>query len=241
MELNICHLYPDLLNTYGDFGNVLILKYRCEKRNIKITIINVSLKDEFEENKYDIVFFGGGQDFEQTIVSEDLLLKKEKIIRYIENNGVFLAICGGYQLLGQYYKKDDGEIIKGIGALNIHTESGKKRLIGDTLSKHIKTGETIVGFENHFGKTYLGDDVKPLSEVKNGFGNNGEDGLEGATYKNTVATYSHGSFLSKNPKIADDLIKKALLKKYGEIELDKIDDKMEYLAKNHIIKHIKES
>ncbi len=238
MEINICHLYPDLLNTYGDLGNVLILKYRCEKRGIKVNITNVSLNDEFEEEKYDIVFFGGGQDYEQSIVSEDLELKKDKIKSYVENNKVFLAICGGYQLLGNYYEKSCGEKIKGLEILDLYTKSGKKRFIGNIVIEDTRNNVKYVGFENHFGKTYLGDKVEPLGKVVSnvGYGNNGEDGYEGVVYKNTIGTYLHGSGLSKNPILADRIIKNALAEKYNkEITLKRLDDEYEILAKEYII------
>lgn len=235
MELNICHLYPDLLNVYGDVGNILILKSRAEARGIKVNIINTSLNDDFNENDIDIVFFGGGQDYEQSIVSDDLKNnKKEKITKYIENGKVFLAICGGYQLLGKYYRAPNGEKIEGLGILDIYTEGGEKRFIGNTVIKNDDFNETYVGFENHSGRTYI-NNLKPLGKCIEGYGNNGEDGNEGCIYKNTFCTYFHGSLLSKNPELADRLLKLALEKKYGSISLDKLDDTFELLAKKKII------
>ncbi|MEL7597057.1 MAG: glutamine amidotransferase, partial [Clostridiaceae bacterium] len=185
MELNICHMYPDLLNVYGDVGNILILKYRAENRGIKTNIFNVSINDDFDSSKYDIVFFGGGQDYEQSIVSKDLMKnKKEEIIKYIESNKVFLSICGGYQLLGKYYVTPSGEELEGLSALAIYTKSGNKRFIGNTIIYNKDFDETYVGFENHSGKTYIGN-LKPLGKVLAGYGNNGEDGYEGCIYKNT--------------------------------------------------------
>ncbi|WP_461206987.1 type 1 glutamine amidotransferase [Clostridium sp. DL1XJH146] len=235
MELNICHLYPDLLNVYGDVGNILILKYRAEKRGIKTNIINLSLNDKFEENKYDITFFGGGQDYEQTIVSKDLKECKAKDIKkYIENGKVFLSVCGGYQLLGQYYETPDGEKIRGIEILDIYTKSGDKRFIGNTVIYNKEYNETYVGFENHSGRTFIGD-LNPLGKVLAGYGNNGEDGYEGCIYKNTYCTYFHGSLLSKNPELADRLIHTALKEKYGDFILPKLDDSHEFKAKEFIL------
>ncbi|HEY5561273.1 MAG TPA: type 1 glutamine amidotransferase [Clostridiaceae bacterium] len=234
MELNICHLYPDLLNVYGDIGNILILKYRAEKREIIINISNVSIGDAFSKDDYDIVFFGGGQDYEQSIVSEDLFVKKEELKSYIEENGVFLAICGGYQLLGKYYTTADGEKLNGLDILDIYTESGNKRFIGNTVIKNEEMNETYVGFENHSGRTYIGK-LKPLGRVIKGYGNNGEDGNEGCIYKNTFCTYFHGSLLSKNPELADRLLLNALSRKYATNELIDIDSSLEYKAKNYII------
>lgn len=236
MELTICHLYPDLLNVYGDLGNILILKYRANKRDIKVNIVNISIGDDFDESKYDIVFFGGGQDYEQSIVSQDLIqTKKISLSNYIEDNKVFLSICGGYQLLGKYYTTPDGEKLDGLGILDIYTEGGKKRFIGNTVIINEEFQETYVGFENHSGRTYIGD-LKPLGKVLKGYGNNGEDGFEGCIYKNTYGTYFHGSLLSKNPELADRLIKDSLTLKYGNVTLDSIDDTFEKEAKDFIIK-----
>lgn len=236
MELNICHLYPDLLNVYGDMGNVLILKYRCEKRDIHVNIINLSLNEDFKGENYDIVFFGGGQDYEQSIVSNDLIgNKKEAIKEYIEDGKVFLAICGGYQLLGKYYTTPEGEKLEGLGILDLYTEAGNTRFIGNTVIKNEEFDETYVGFENHSGRTYIGN-LKPLGKIIQGYGNNGEDGYEGCVYKNTYGTYFHGSLLSKNPELADRLIETALEKKYGKgIILAPLDDSLELKAKKFIM------
>ncbi|MDD3225293.1 MAG: type 1 glutamine amidotransferase [Clostridium sp.] len=238
MELNICHLYPDLLNVYGDVGNILILKYRAEKRNIKVNVFNISLDDNFDADKYDIVFFGGGQDYEQSIVSNDLInTKKDDVIKYIEDGKVFIAICGGYQLLGKYYTTPDGEKLDGLGVLNIRTDGGDTRFIGNTVIKNEKTNETYVGFENHSGRTHLQGSM-PLGKIISGYGNNGFDGFEGTVYKNTYGSYFHGSLLSKNPELADRFIKTALEIKYpkDEIILNPLDDELETKAKNYIIK-----
>ncbi|GAA0745118.1 type 1 glutamine amidotransferase [Clostridium oceanicum] len=236
MEINICHLYPDLLNVYGDIGNILVLKYRANERNIKVNISNVSLNDSFDPEKYDITFFGGGQDYEQSIVSKDMIeTKKDEIKSYIEDGRVFLSICGGYQLLGKYYTTPEGEKLPGLQILDLYTESGNTRFIGNTVIKNEEFNETYVGFENHSGRTYIGD-LKPLGKVLAGYGNNGEDGYEGCIYKNTFCTYFHGSLLSKNPELADRFLTLALSKKYNkDITLEKLDDSLEIKAKNFII------
>lgn len=236
MNLTICHLYPDLLNVYGDIGNIRILKYRAEKRNIDVKVKNISIGDNLDES-YDIIFFGGGQDYEQSIVSDDLNNNKKEFIKnYIEDNGVFLSICGGYQLLGKYYTTPEGEKLDGLNILDIYTEGGQKRFIGNTVIYNEDYNETYVGFENHSGRTYIGN-LKPLGRVKAGYGNNGEDGYEGCVYKNTFCTYFHGSLLSKNPEIADRLILLALQKKYNkaDLTLEPIDNTLELKAKNFII------
>ncbi len=242
-ELNLCHLYPDLLNVYGDFGNILILKYRCEKRGIKVNIHNVKIKNDFLEKEMDIVLLGGGQDFEQSIVSSDLMEKRDKIRDFIEDDGVFIGICGGYQLLGKHYITATGETVPGLDILPIRTEQGDTRYINDIIIKDLKSDNLFVGFENHGGQTFLSEGVEPLGKVVYGNGNNGKDGFEGVRYKNTIGTYLHGSLLAKNPNLADELIKKALYKKYKiDIELSELDDTFELKAKEEIIKRfVKES
>lgn len=240
MELNICHLYPDLLNVYGDLGNVLILKHRANLRDINVNIFNCSLNDTIDVNNTDIIFFGGGQDYEQSIVSKDLNnVKKDYLTNYIENEKVMLAICGGYQLLGKYYTAPTGEKIDGLGILDIYTEGGDNRFIGNTEIFNETFNETYVGFENHSGRTYINNHT-PLGKCIHGFGNNGDDGYEGCIYKNTFGTYFHGSFLSKNPEFADRLLTLALRKKYGEdINLTKLNDEFEIKAKETIIERLK--
>lgn len=238
MELNICHLYPDLLNVYGDVGNILILKHRAEARGIKVNIIDVSLNDNFNSEETDIVFFGGGQDYEQSIVSDDLKTnKKDELEKYIEDGKALLAICGGYQLLGKHYTLPSGEKIEGLGILDIYTEAGDTRFIGNTVIYNEEFNETYVGFENHSGKTFI-NDLKPFGKCLHGFGNNGTDGYEGCVYKNTFCTYFHGSLLSKNPELADRLLKIALEKKYGEVNLEPLNDTLELKAKEIMINRL---
>ena len=240
MELNICHLYPDLLNVYGDVGNILILKARAESRGIKVNVFDVSINDEFNGDNYDIVFFGGGQDYEQSIVSEDLKKnKKAALTKYVEDSKVLLAICGGYQLLGNYYRATNGEKLEGLGILDIYTEGGDTRFIGNTIIKNDEFNQTYVGFENHSGRTYT-NGLKPLGKCIEGYGNNGEDGNEGCIYKNTFCTYFHGSLLSKNPELADKLLELALSHKYGNVNLEPLNNDLELKAKETIIKRFNE-
>ncbi len=236
MELTICHLYPDLLNVYGDVGNVLILKHRASLRGIDVNIVNCSIGDDLDTDNTDIIFFGGGQDFEQSIVSDDLNnVKKQPLTEYVEEGKVLLAICGGYQLLGKYYTAPNGEKIEGLGILDIYTEGGNTRFIGNTEIVNEEFNETYVGFENHSGRTYI-NSHKPLGKCVHGYGNNGSDGYEGCIYKNTFGSYFHGSFLSKNPEFADRLLTLALQKKYGEeIKLEPLKDEFELKAKQSII------
>mgnify|MGYP000918473454 CR=1 FL=1 len=234
MELNICHLYPDLLNVYGDVGNILILKHRAENRGIKVNVINVSINDEFNADDYDIVFFGGGQDYEQSIVSNDLMTnKKDELSRYINNGKVLIAICGGYQLLGNYYKTEQGTM-KGLELVDLYTEQGEGRLIDNIVLQSDLFDMPIVGFENHGGRTYIKDN-KPLGKVLYGAGNDGKSGYEGVVYKNVIGTYLHGPLLPKNPQLADWLISHALEQKYGKkIELAPLDDSQEKEANEYV-------
>ena len=238
MELTICHLYPDLLNVYGDVGNVLILKHRASLRGIDVNIVNCSIGDDLDKDNTDIIFFGGGQDFEQSIVSDDLNnVKKQPLTEYVEDGKVLLAICGGYQLLGKYYTAPNGEKIDGLGILDIYTEGGDTRFIGNTEIVNEEFNETYVGFENHSGRTYI-NSHKPLGKCIHGYGNNGSDGYEGCIYKNTFGSYFHGSFLSKNPEFSDRLQDESK-KKYGEeIKLEPLKDEFELKAKQSIIERL---
>ena len=220
-KLHLCHLYGNLLNTYGDNGNLLMLKYVAKKMGITLTTEIVSIHQDFKADDFDLIFFGGGQDFEQVIVAEDLPTKKEELTRYIENDGVMLAICGGYQLLGHYYIGAHGEQIKGIGALDHYTLSQENnRFIGDTEIYNEEFDETYYGFENHNGMTFLGKGEKPLGKVIQGKGNNGQDQTEGVIYKNVFGSYFHGPILARNEILAKRLILTALKKKYPNEQFD---------------------
>ncbi|AYW47567.1 adenosylcobyric acid synthase [Tetragenococcus osmophilus] len=216
-QLRMSHLYGNLLNTYGDNGNILMLNYIAQKMGVDLSTEIVSLQEPFDPNRYDLVFFGGGQDFEQYIVSKDIQAKKESLIDYIENDGVMLAICGGYQLLGHYYTGAHGEKIQGISALDHYTLSqDNNRFIGDIKIYNEEFDETYVGFENHNGYTILGDNEKPLGRIVQGYGNNGKDQTEGAHYHNVFCSYFHGPILARNELLAERLINTALFNKYGE-------------------------
>jgi len=219
-SLSVAHLYGNLLNTYGDNGNLLMLRYVAEKMGVAFNVEVVSIHEPFDAEKYDLVFFGGGQDFEQLIVSKDIQSKKDDLTRYIENDGVMLAICGGYQLLGHYYMGANGEKIEGIGALDHYTLSqDNNRFIGDIVIHNEGFDETYYGFENHNGRTFLGKGEKPLGKVIEGHGNNGEDQTEGVVYRNVFGSYFHGPLLARNEHLAERLILTALTNRYGEINM----------------------
>lgn len=210
MKLRICHLYGNLMNTYGDNGNLLMLQYRAKKLGYEVETTLISLEEDFNAEDFDIVMFGGGQDFEQTVVARDLQNKKESLIQYIEDNGVVVAICGGFQLLGRYYVNASGERLNGISAIDVCTNGQfPSRLIGDIEIFNEEFGETYLGYENHIGRTYLGKNMKPLGKVVKGFGNNEEDHVEGCHYKNVFCSYFHGPILVRNQHLADRIIETA--------------------------------
>nr|MCR5552867.1 glutamine amidotransferase [Oscillospiraceae bacterium] len=212
MELKICHLFPDILNLYGDRGNVVCMRRRLGWRGIDVSVSEVSIGTALKASDYDLFFIGGGQDFEQEVLLEDLKGGKTAEIKAaIEDGKTFLAICGGYQMLGAYYKTWDGQLCDFTGALDLYTVGHKDRMIGNYMFTCEELGgQTVVGFENHSGKTYLGSGIRPIGRVLAGYGNNGEDGMEGARYKNVFCTYSHGCLLPKNPILADHILKTAL-------------------------------
>lgn len=210
MKLRVCHLYGNLMNTYGDNGNLLMLQHRAKKLGYEVETTLISLEEDFNAEDFDIVMFGGGQDFEQTVVAKDLQNKKESLIQYIEDNGVVVAICGGFQLLGRYYVNASGERLNGISAIDVCTNGQfPSRLIGDIEIFNEEFDETYLGYENHIGRTYLGKNMKPLGKVVKGFGNNEEDHVEGCHYKNVFCSYFHGPILVRNQHLADRIIETA--------------------------------
>jgi CobQ-like glutamine amidotransferase family enzyme len=231
-------LYPDLMNIYGDRGNILTLLKRAEWRGFEAKLVELGRGTTRQMEEVDVFFFGGGQDREQALVYEDLLEFKQPPLEHAVANGAgILAVCGGYQLLGHYYQTADGDRFPGIGMIDVRTEAGKKRFIGDVVVEtDIATLEpkTLVGFENHSGRTFLGPKAKPLGQVKLGHGNNGSDKMEGLVQGNVVGTYMHGSLLPKNPHLADYLIRNALIRR-GVNELSPLDDSVELAAHERIL------
>ena len=210
MKLRICHLYGNLMNTYGDNGNLLMLQHRAKKLGYEVETTLISLEEDFNAEDFDIVMFGGGQDYEQTVVAKDLQNKKDALIQYIEDDGVVVAICGGFQLLGRYYVNASGERLNGISAIDVYTNGQfSNRLIGDIEIFNEEFGETYLGYENHIGRTYLGKNMKPLGKVVKGYGNNEEDHVEGCHYKNVFCSYFHGPILVRNQHLADRIIETA--------------------------------
>ena len=228
MGIKIAHLYADELNLYGDSGNVLCLYRRISSRNIHCEITEYGIGDRL--GNFDILFIGGGQDREMKAVSRDLKRKSEMLSYCIHSGKTVLAICGGYQLLGEYYQAQNGETLRLSGALPFYTVAGKKRMTGNIVFE-TPFGDAA-GFENHGGRTYLKNGLKPLGKVLCGYGNNGGDNGEGLFFKNTFCTYAHGPLLPKNPAIADEIIKRAL----NTDELAPLDDTLENLCRESLIK-----
>ena len=234
-QLTIAHLYPDQMNIYGDRGNILTLLQRAHWRDIGVRVDAVTPGSDVDWAAYDIAFFGGGQDSGQALIAEDFVGRQATGLRTaVEDGLVMLAICGGYQLLGHYFLTHTGEKLPGIGVLDVHTVGGDRRLIGNIVVDWIEPGAAprrLVGFENHSGRTHLGTGVQPLGRVIRGYGNNGEDGTEGAVYRNVHGCYMHGSLLPKNPHFADHLIDLALRRRYGSnTVLAPLDDRLELTA-----------
>ena len=241
MELKICHMYPDVLNLYGDRGNVRCLQQRLRWRGIDSAVERLPIGAQARLGDFDLVFIGGGQDFEQQVLLEDLHRGKDREIRAAIEDGIpFLTICGGYQMLGHYYETYDGQRCDFIGALDLYTVGSKQRMIGNYKFQcgPESGGSLVVGFENHSGKTRLGSGVQPLGQVLAGFGNNGEDGTEGARYRNVFGTYSHGPLLPKNPALCDFILLTALQRKYGTAELAPLDDTAELAAHDEMAERI---
>lgn len=241
MELKICHLFPDVLNLYGDRGNVVCMQHRLAWRGIDVSVTGISIGQKLKASDYDLFFIGGGQDFEQEVLLSDLKGEKTAEIKAaIADGKTFLAICGGYQMLGSYYKTWDGQQCDFIGALDLYTVGHKDRMIGNYMFTCDELdGLKVVGFENHSGKTYLGSGLRPIGKVLAGYGNNGEDGMEGARYNNVFCTYSHGCLLPKNPVLADYILKTALARKYGSAELAPLDDTVELAAHDYMENRLK--
>jgi CobQ-like glutamine amidotransferase family enzyme len=226
-----------MMNLYGDRGNVISIKKRCEWRGIPVEVVDVGLGESVRPTGRDLFLFGGGQDREQALLADDLSGSKGADLRAIvEDGGVILGVCGGYQLMGHHYETPEGEKLPGVGIFDLHTEPRKPdeaRLIGNVLVD-VPAPETaderrIVGFENHGGRTYLGD-TEPLGRVVAGFGNNGRDGTEGARRLNAYGTYLHGSLLPKNPWLTDQLILNALRRTDDSFELEPLEDSVERRA-----------
>lgn len=237
------------MNTYGDDGNIICLTKRSFWRGIEAKVWQISIGDKINPDKFDLYFFGGGQDQQQAKVAQDLKKINGKFLKKAVLRGaVIFAVCGGYQLLGHYYQPYVGPQLSGVGLLDVITIAGNKRMIGNIVIEinpelkkihnspfDIQRSTKLVGFENHSGQTFLGKEAQALGKVISGFGNNGKDKTEGAFAGNVFGCYLHGSVLPKNPHFADFLIQKALERQYGKVELKPIDDSLEWQTHKQLL------
>jgi lipid II isoglutaminyl synthase (glutamine-hydrolysing) len=258
-RLRLAHLYPEQMNIYGDRGNILTLTQRCAWRGVALDLLPVDIGAEVDWSTLDIAFFGGGQDSGQALIAADFVKRQGPALRAaVEDGLVLLSICGGYQLLGHTYVTHTGEQMPGVGLFDARTIGGEVRLIGNIVVEmgdggwgmgvrstapspipHPPSSTRLVGFENHSGRTYLGPGARPLGRVLAGHGNNGEDGSEGAVYRNAFGCYMHGSLLPKNPFFADHLIGLALRRRYGPgAELAPLDDRLELAAQRTMVERL---
>ncbi len=240
--LVIAHMFPDLLNLYGDGGNVRALEQRCRWRGIPVEVRRVEHGQTIDLSEVDLVFLGGGPDREQKLASSQLMRMRDDIVRFVEEDGALLAICGGYQILGKTWLLGEEEV-EGLGVLDIETHrpgTSADRLIGNVVLDSTVASRPVVGYENHAGRTYLSAGMKALGSVRAGKGNNGEDGVDGALHRNVVATYLHGPLLPKNPEVADYLIRAALKRRSARTgvsacELAPLDDAVEIAANEYVV------
>ena len=234
MKFRLLSLYPEQMNIYADRGNILLLRKRCEWRGIDFELTGCSIGEGFNPSAHDLLYIGGGQDRDLRVVAGDLVGGKRELIReFVDQGHSLLAVCGGYQLLGNFYELGSGQI-EGLGLVDIHTvRSEEPRLVGPVAieTRLTESSPTLVGFENHGGRTWLGSGVQPLGRVISGHGNNGEDGTEGVRSGNVIGTYLHGPLLPKNVWLADHLIESGLRRNYGDdVRLTQLDDGLEAAA-----------
>ena len=239
--LKICHLYPDLMNLYGDRGNIICLRRRLEWRGLGAEVTEVPVGVSADFTQFDLIFIGDGQDFEQEVLLTDLQGGKDKELRAAIHDGkTVLGICGGYQMLGSYYETWDGVRCDFIDAIDFYTIGSKERMIGNFAFQCLPEsgGSTVVGLENHTGKTYRGAGVQPLGKIITGGGNNGEDGGEGVRYLNVFGSYSHGPILPKNPQLCDFILQTALQERYPTVELAPLQDHAEAQAHDEMLRRV---
>ncbi|HEY3181736.1 MAG TPA: hypothetical protein VGJ77_02785 [Gaiellaceae bacterium] len=234
MKIRVGHLYPDYLNIYADRGNIAVFAERARARGHELDVRAISMGDTVPVGEVDLFYVGGGQDREQALVAPDLAAKAKPLRAAVEGGAAFLAVCGGYQLLGRFYRDGQGVELPGIGLLPLHTVAGRRRMIGDVLldCSWSGPGRTLAGFENHAGRTHLDEGAQPLGRVVAGFGNDGETGFEGCRWRRAYGTYLHGPLLPRNPWFADRLLAEALAHATGgePEELAPLTDDLEAVA-----------
>jgi CobQ-like glutamine amidotransferase family enzyme len=230
MRIRVAHLYPDYLNIYADRGNIAVLTARARARGHELDVRAVGLRDPVPVGEVDLFYIGGGQDREQELVAQDLVGKADSLRAAVESEAAFLAVCGGYQLLGRSYRDVAGKDLPGIGLLPLETVAGERRMIGDVLLDCEWAGQTLAGFENHAGRTFLDEDAQPLGRVVQGFGNDGSSCFEGCRYRKVYGTYLHGPLLPRNPWFADRVLADALAHAGVAAELEPLADALELQA-----------
>ncbi len=230
MRITVGHLYPDYLNIYADRGNIAVLERRAAARGHELVVRPIGMGDTVPAGGVDLFYIGGGQDREQELVAPDLSAKADALRAAVDGGSAFLAVCGGYQLLGDSYVDVAGADLPGVGLLPLHTVAGERRMIGDVLLDCAWAGQTLAGFENHAGRTVLHDGAEPLGRVLSGFGNDGASGAEGCRAGRVYGTYLHGPLLPRNPWFADRLLEDALAHAGAEQELAPLPDELEHEA-----------
>ena len=235
MKVVVGHLYPDYLNIYADRGNMAVLAGRAAWRGIDLEVRGVGMGDPLRPGEHDLLYVGGGQDREQAIVAPDIAARAAAIEEALAGGTAALAVCGGYQLFGRFYRDRAGVELPGVGVFDLHTVAGERRMIGDVLLEcELEPGSprTLAGFENHAGRTSLGPDAEPLGRVVAGFGNDGESGFEGCRRGRAVGTYLHGPLFPRNPWLADWLLAQALAHATGgePPRLEPLPDDLEHEA-----------
>jgi CobQ-like glutamine amidotransferase family enzyme len=215
VRIRIGHLYPDYLNIYADRGNIAVFERRAALRGHELDVTAIGMGDPIQPHAHDLFYVGGGQDREQALVAVDLAAKAGPLLEAVAGGAAVLAVCGGYQLLGRFYRDRAGRELPGVGLLPLHTIAGERRMIGDVLLDCAWAGQTLAGFENHAGRTILDPAAEPLGRVLAGFGNDGQSGFEGCRAGRAIGTYLHGPLLPRNPWLADWLLEQALAHRSG--------------------------
>jgi CobQ-like glutamine amidotransferase family enzyme len=235
VRVTIGHLYPDYLNIYADRGNMAVLARRAALRGHDLEVRAIGVGDRVRPGQDDLLYVGGGQDREQALIAPDLAARRDELEDALAGGAALLAVCGGYQLLGRFYRDQAGVELPGVGLFPHETVAGEGRLIGDVLIEcELEPGErwTVAGFENHAGRTRLDPGAEPLGRVVAGFGNDGASGYEGCRIGRAIGTYLHGPLLPRNPRLADWLLAQALAHASGADppDLDPLPDELERRA-----------